>query len=61
MASAAAISPAREIVAAVIARRGPGYRNLADNVRTGGTPNQFIQFAVDAVEDALRSPRDADD
>lgn len=61
MATVAAISPAREIVAAAIARRGPGYLNLANNVRCGGTPNQFIQFAVDAVEDALRMPVMGDD
>lgn len=61
MATIAAVSPARAIVAAVIARKGPGYRNLADNVRTGGTPNQFIGVAVEAVEDALRLPGYGDD
>ncbi len=57
----AAYSTARDIVADAIARQGPGYRNLADNVRAGGTPNQFIQVALDSTEDALRRPRDDDD
>jgi hypothetical protein len=54
-------STARDIVAGVIAARGPAYANLANNVRTGGTPNQFIQVAVEAAEEALRRPRDDDE
>jgi hypothetical protein len=56
--ASAALSTARDIVAGAIASRGAGWRNLADNVRAGGTPNTFIQIALDAVEDTLRRPRD---
>lgn len=53
-------SAARSIVADVIAHEGPGYRNLADNVRAGGEPNLWIRFALGAAETALRVPRGDD-
>lgn len=61
MATAFHSSTARDIVAGVIAARGPAHLNLANNVRAGGTPNQFIQVAIDAAEVALRCPRGDDD
>ena len=62
MASAAAHQPRpltpADIVADAIAAEGPGYRNLADNVRAGGVPNIWIRFALSAAGAALRVPRD---
>ena len=50
------ISPqSRTIVADAILAQGPGYRNLADNVRCGGEPNVFVRAALAGVEQALRT------
>lgn len=57
MATVAAASPAHEIVANTILGMGPGYRNLAENVRGGGTPNSMLGIAVAAVNVALSRPR----
>ena len=63
MASAAFPRPAtpRDLVADAIAAEGPGYRNLADNVRSGGVPNMWIRFALKAADVALRVPRGDDE
>lgn len=62
MASVAATSPiARRLVADAIAAEGPGYRNLADHVRCGGEPNQWIRFALRATDAALHGQIPEDD
>lgn len=45
---------ARNIVADAILAEGSGYRNLAENVRSGGVPNSWIRFALRAAEMAVR-------
>lgn len=57
--AAAHASPvAHGIVADAIAAEGMGWRNLAENVRAGGTPNAWIRFALRAADAALNVPRD---
>lgn len=54
-------SAAREVVADVIAAQGPGYYNLAENVRSGGSPNMWIGIAIAAAEAGMRFiPADAE-
>jgi TPP-dependent trihydroxycyclohexane-1,2-dione (THcHDO) dehydratase len=40
---------AREALAAATARRGPGYANLAESIRTGFA-NVWVECALDALE-----------
>lgn len=53
---------ARNLYANHIARKGPEWRKLADNIRSGGLPTLWVEPALKAIDEALRfGPQEAGD
>lgn len=53
---------ARETYARQIERRGKGWKNVADDIRAGGTPTIWVEPALIAIDEARRfGPQEADE
>lgn len=52
---------ARDLYAQQIERKGPAYRNAADNIRAGAMPTLWVEPALIAIDQALRSAPEEQD